>query len=147
MNGVDRAQLRHDQRDRAQAGRGGFGVRDRELNPDDAGSGLGHDLELFSELLVEGALEIGRQRLLVGGRHLAGLVSPERHGLDEDAFVLLPLRGRVEVAQTRLALGDVARRQQARVRPEKARRWRFHVGALGRGARCGKKGQTCEGER
>ena len=125
----------------------GFGVRDRELNPDDAGSGLGHDLELFSELLVEGALEIGRQRLLVGGRHLAGLVTPERHGLDEDAFVLLPLRGRVEIAQTRLALADVARRQQARVRPEKARRWRFHVGALGRGARWGEKGQTCEGER
>ena len=41
----------------------------------------------------------------------------------------------------------LARRQQARVRPEKARRWRFHVGALGRGARWGEKGQTCEGER
>ena len=70
MYGVDRAQLRHDQRGRAQAGRGGFGVRDRELNPDDAGSGLGHDLELFSELLVEGALEIGRQRLLSEGATL-----------------------------------------------------------------------------
>lgn len=67
-----------------------------------------HDLEFFTELLLQSTAKIGRQSLLIGWRNLPCGITLEGYRLDDDLVVISPLCSRVEIAKPRLSPADVS---------------------------------------
>jgi len=70
LDGVEKTHLRHDDRDGPHAGRGCLASVIATWSLTTSGAGVGDDLELLREFLLESAPEIGGQRLLVRRLHL-----------------------------------------------------------------------------
>lgn len=77
LGGVYDPELRNYHGDGTQTGRGGIGVNQRHLQFEHPGSSLIHQGEVLLQVLFELIVEVGRQRMLISGRHFTAGIVPE----------------------------------------------------------------------